>query len=210
MLTEPQLRAFLPGLTDTVLWVPALTVACCRFDITTPARLAAFLAQTAHESAGYRRLSENLNYGAAGLMKTWPRRFPTIESALPYARKPQKIASYVYANRNGNGPDLPGDPANSDGWRFRGRGLIQLTGRANYRGAALALQLPLEAYPDQVAGRDVAALTAAHFWSSRGCNPLADSGTLEDFDAITQKINGGQTGQADRRELWERAKAALA
>lgn len=208
-LIEPQLRAFLPTLAHPALWTAALNVACGRFEISTPARLAAFLAQTAHESVGYTRLIENLNYSAVGLMKTWPRRFPTIESALPYARKPQRIASHVYANRNGNGPDMASDPASSDGWRFRGRGLIQLTFRGNYREAGAALQLPLETDPDLVTLPDTAALTAAQYWQSRGLNQLADLNSLEAFDAISRRINGGNAGLLDRRRYWERAKVAL-
>lgn len=204
-LTEPQLRAFLPDLLEPVLWTAALNVACCRFEITTPARLAAFLAQTAHESVGYTRLVENLNYSAVGLMATWPRRFPTIESARPYAHQPLKIANHVYANRFGNGPEVSGD-----GWKYRGRGLIQLTFRGNYRASGAALQLPLERNPDQVAERETAALTAAQYWESRELNQLADLNTVEGFDRISRTINGGSHGMADRRARWWRAKEALA
>jgi predicted chitinase len=136
VLTEVQLTAFLPKLPNTARWALALNAAMDRFDITTPARVAAFLAQTAHESAEFRTLVENLSYSAAGLCKNWPNRFATPDVAKPYERNPELLANYVYAKRLGNG-----DAASGDGWRFRGRGLIQLTGRGNYRSCGLALTL---------------------------------------------------------------------
>lgn len=205
ILTESQLRAFLPALPGPAVWVTALVAACERFAIGTPVRVAAFLAQVAHESSGLTRLVENLKYTAPRLMKVWPTRFPTLASALPYEYQPEKLANHVYANRNGNG-----DTASGDGWRYRGRGVIQLTGRTAYQLASLTLGLPLEQEPDRVAQREEAALTAAHYWHSRGLNRLADENTEAAFDAISRKINGGSTGLLERRALWARAKAALA
>jgi putative chitinase len=204
-LTEPQLRAFLPRLTGYTVWTAALNTACCRFEITTPERLAAFLAQTAHESAGYTRLVEDLNYSAPRLMAVWPRRFPTLESAQPFAHQPEKLANRVYANRLGNGP-----PESGDGWRFRGRGLIQLTGRLNYRGTGAVIQVPLEQEPERLELPNDAALSAAQWGRSRDLNLLADLNTQKSFDAISRKINGGDGGLLDRRKYWARAKVALA
>jgi putative chitinase len=206
MITEPQLRAFLPLLPNPHTWVAALEAACSRFAITPPARLAAFLAQCAHESNEFKALIENLIYSTPErIYAVWPKRFPSIESARPYVRKPEDLANHVYAGRLGNGPQESGD-----GWRYRGRGLIQLTGRANYRQAGLVLQLPLKAEPHLVGEPNVAALTAAEFWHRKELNALADEGTPQAFDTISVRINGGTTGLLARRAFWQRAKAALA
>src|SRR5580765_1450699 len=208
VITEVQLTAFLPALQNAPTWTAALNAAMDRFEINTPARIAAFLAQTAHESGEFRRLVENLNYSAAGLCKTWPNRFANLDAAKPYDRNPELIANYVYAKRLGNG-----DTASGDGWRFRGRGLIQLTGRGNYRSCGLAVTLPLETEPELLETPDAAALSAAQFWNSRGLNHLADDqnddNDDEDFVAITKIINGGTAGLTARRTYWARAKAAL-
>jgi putative chitinase len=208
VITEVQLTAFLPALPNAPTWTAALNAALDRFEINTPARIAAFLAQTAHESGEFRRLVENLNYSAAGLCKTWPNRFANLDAAKPYDRNPELIANYVYAKRLGNG-----DTASGDGWRFRGRGLIQLTGRGNYRSCGLAVTLPLETEPQRLETPEAAALAAAQFWQSRGLNHLADDQSDdnddEDFVAITKIINGGTAGLSSRRTYWARAKAAL-
>jgi putative chitinase len=208
IITEVQLTAFLPALQNAPTWTAALNAAMDRFEINTPARIAAFLAQTAHESGEFRRLVENLNYSAAGLCKTWPNRFANLDAAKPYDRNPELIANYVYAKRLGNG-----DTASGDGWRFRGRGLIQLTGRGNYRSCGLAVTLPLETEPQRLETPEAAALAAAQFWQSRGLNHLADDQSNdnddEDFVAITKIINGGTAGLTARRTYWARAKAAL-
>ena len=208
-LDEGRLRAILPRLPDPERWCAALNPAAERFEIDSRERWAAWLAQLAHESAGFTRLEESLGYTARRICAVWPRRFPTIASAEPFAGTPEKLANRVYGSRLGNGPEASGD-----GWRYRGRGLIQLTGRANYRRAGRALSLALEAFPDQVREPDVAALTAAWFWASRGCNELADDYSDDDDRAdwlrICQLINGGTHGLAERTALWARAKAALA
>jgi putative chitinase len=208
VITEVQLTAFLPALPNAPTWTAALNAAMDRFEINTPARIAAFLAQTAHESGEFRRLVENLNYSAAGLCKTWPNRFANLDAAKPYDRNPEMIANYVYAKRLGNS-----DTASGDGWRFRGRGLIQLTGRGNYRSCGLAVTLPLETDPQRLETPEAAALAAAQFWQSRGLNHLADDQSDdnddEDFVAITKIINGGTAGLSARCTYWARAKAAL-
>ena len=139
---------------------------------------------------------------------TWPKRFPTIEKAVEYERNPEKIANFVYAKRLGNG-----DAATGDGWRFRGRGVLQITGRENYRSTGSNIDLDLEAAPELLEQPLAAALSAAHFWKSRGLNALADDrnddNDDEDFVAITVLINGGKTGLAERRAYWDRAKTVL-
>lgn len=177
-----------------------------RFSITTPARQSAFLAQCAHESAGFSRLAENLNYSAAGLAVTWPGRFRGADGqpsalALAYQRRPVVIANHVYANRMGNGSEESGD-----GWRYRGRGLLQITGRGMYQRCGEALGLPLLEQPDLLLQPEPAALSAAWFWQSNGLNALADAG---DFEAITRRINGGLNGLAERKVLWLKARGAL-
>jgi putative chitinase len=202
-----ELQAVMVNLPDdrAAVFEPWLAAAACERAIaTSPARLAAFLAQIAHESAELARTVENLNYSAAGLRKTWPSRFPTLALAEVYARKPMAIANKVYADRLGNGPEASGD-----GWRFRGRGLIQLTGRSNYRAAALALGLPLEGEPELLEQPGPASRSAAWYWQDRGLNELADAGIGEAFANITRRINGGLTGHAERVRYWARAKQAL-
>jgi putative chitinase len=209
VIAQVQLTAFLPTLARADEWTAALNAAMDRFEINTPPRAAAFLAQIAHESGELRRLVENLNYSAARLCAVWPNRFPTVEAAQPYERNPEGLANYVYARRLGNG-----DVASGDGWRFRGRGLIQLTGRGNYRSCSTAVALPFETEPARLESPEAAALAAAQFWQSRGLNHLADDynddNDDEDFISITKIINGGTAGLKSRQQYWARAKAALA
>lgn len=208
VLSTAQLQRFLPALPDAAMWAESLRPALERFEITTPARISAFLAQVAHESDEFRYLTEGLSYTAKRLMLVWPKRFPTLKSALPYERQPEKLANYVYAKRLGNG-----DSASGDGWRYRGRGLLQTTGRGNYRATGLALGAPLEQRPELLETPPMAALAAAQYWQSRGCNPLADDrnddNDDEDFVEITKIINGGKIGLEARRQYWARAKASL-
>lgn len=208
ILTETRFAAFLPDAPDIPTWTRALNDAMDLFDVSTPHRVAAFLAQIAHESDEFRRLVENLNYTAKRLMQVWPKRFTSLAKARRYERQPKKLANYVYANRLGNG-----DEASGDGWRFRGRGLLQITGRGNYRATAQALALPLEDSPELLEQPGVAALSAAQFWKSRGLNELADDRNTdnddEDFVTISVIINGGRTGLESRKRYWARAKAVL-
>ena len=192
-----------------------LAVACKRFDILTRQRLAHFAAQLGHESGGFKKLEENLNYSAEALLAKWPVRPPkpgrpdtnyrryTPELAAQHARKPETIANHIYAR-----PEMlntqPGD-----GWRYRGRGLIQLTGRANYRAAGTALGINLESVPDEALKEWNAALIAGWFWARALCNAHADQGEAG-LVAITKAINGGRHGLEDRAARYERALAALA
>jgi putative chitinase len=164
-----------------------------KFKINTPLRLAHFLSQCSHESGNFKFLSENLNYGASGLTTTFRRYFPDTKKAEAYARQPQKIASLVYANRMGNGNEASGD-----GWKYRGRGYIQLTGKINYTAFDKVVPENIIENPDLVATK-YPLLSAAWFWNSRSLNALADKGSTElEVAAITRKVNGGQIGLADR------------
>jgi putative chitinase len=207
-ITAENLRAFLPALADVDSWTLALTAACDRFSISTGERLAAFLAQVAHESDEFRHLEEDLRYSAKRLMAVWPKRFTSLEMASEFAFQPERLANVVYANRIGNGAEATGD-----GWRYRGRGLIQLTGRSNYQAVGAALGLPLEDRPERLLEPGVAALSAAQFWQSRGLNELADHADAdnddEDFVTISVLVSGGREGLASRRAYWARARSAI-
>lgn len=171
-------------------WLNPLNETFERFGILTPNQQAAFIGQCGHECGHFRILEENLNYRAATLMKLWPKRFPTQEIANAYEKNPRRIANMVYASRMGNR-----DEASGDGYRFRGRGCIQLTGHANYYHASQALGVDFVSQPDLVATPTYAALTAGWFWSTHGCNPLAEQAN---WTGLTKKINGGTIGLADR------------
>jgi putative chitinase len=171
-------------------WVDALNETFARFDISTPIRQASFIGQCGHECGSFKVLEENLNYRAETLMKLWKSRFPTIEIANEYARNPKKIANKVYASRMGNR-----DEASGDGYRFRGRGCIQLTGHANYFHAGQACGADFVMEPDLVATPRYAAMTAGFFWQTHKLNQYADG---SDFVTMTKKINGGTIGLQDR------------
>jgi putative chitinase len=164
-----------------------------KFQINTPLRLAHFLAQCGHESGGFRVTSENLNYSAKGLMGIFKKYFPTEAIANQYQRNPQKIANKVYANRMANGSEASGD-----GFKFRGRGYIQLTGRDNYTQFGKAIGEDIASNPDSVSGK-YALLSAAWFWSKNGLNKLADGGASDAVvTSITKRVNGGTIGLPDR------------
>lgn len=184
-----------------VVWLPAVQAACDRFEINNPNRVAAFLAQCGHESGGFTRLLENLNYSAEALMRVWPSRFPTMEVAMRYHRQPEKIANNVYGNRMGNGPESSGD-----GWRYRGRGLKQLTGKSNYTACSKGLGKDLVAEPELLLTPEFAALSAGWFWKANNCSPLADA---REFELLTKRINGGLIGLADRKTRYEKALACF-
>lgn len=200
-ITPDQLRQMMPTSgSHADDFAGPLSTAVDQFDISNPARLSAFLAELAEESGCLAHTVENLNYGAPALTSLFPSHFSS-EDAQSYARQPERIANRLYANRMGNG-----DEASGDGWAFRGRGLIQITGRANYTACAAALGLPLLDNPDLLAAPDAAALSAAWFWSSHGLNDLADAG---DFQSITRRINGGLMREAEREAYWQSAKAVF-
>ena len=163
------------------------------FKIDTALRLSHFLAQCGHESAGFKAVQENLNYGAKGLLGIFKKYFPTEAKALQYERKPEKIANLVYGGRMGNGDEVSGD-----GYKFRGRGYIQLTGKNNYAAFGKAINEDITANPDLVATK-YPLLSAAWFWSSNGLNTLADKGADDaSVTAITKRVNGGTIGLPDR------------
>ena len=163
-----------------------------KFEINTPLRLAHFLAQCGHESGGFKAVSENLNYGAAGLQSIFKKYF-TAESAKEYERKPEKIANIVYANRMGNG-----NQASGEGYKFRGRGAIQLTGKDNYTAFDKTVEDDILANPDLVATK-YPLLSAAWFWNKNGLNTIADTGATDEVvTKITKRVNGGVIGLPDR------------
>ena len=182
-------------------WVDALNETFERFNISTPRQQAAFIGQCGHECGNFKVLKENLNYRAETLCKLWPKRFPTLEFAKQYERQPKKIANSVYANRMGNR-----DEASGDGFRFSGKGCIQLTGHANYFHASKALGVDFVMEPDLVATPKYAALTAGWFWSTDNCNALAEAA---DWVGLTKKINGGTIGLDDRIKHTNEALAVL-
>jgi putative chitinase len=164
-----------------------------KFEINTPLRLAHFLAQCGHESGGFRLTKENLNYSAKGLNGTFKKYFPTLDSAVPYERKPEKIANKVYGNRMGNGPESSGEGA-----KFCGRGYIQLTGKENYTAFGKSINEDILSNPDKVAS-DYALLSAAWFFSKNGLHKMADGGATDAVvTSITKRVNGGTIGLADR------------
>jgi putative chitinase len=190
--------------TRAQLWTAPLndSMRACSIDSVT--RQAAFLAQVLLESSELRQLQEFLSYSPQRLRQVWPQRFPTDQVAEQYAHNPQKLANKVYAQRMGNG-----DEASGDGWAYRGRGLIQLTGRDNYAHFSAAMGCDALTHPDLLQEPMGAALSAAWFWRTHGLNELAD-GTVQaggdaHFSEITRRINGGLNGLAQRRLYWERA-----
>jgi len=190
---------------DLVKYIDFLDEGMTRFEINTPNRIAAFIAQLAHESGDFRHTEENLNYSWAGLRKTWPGKFTTDAIAEPYHRQPERIANVVYAGRYGNG-----DEASGDGWKYRGRGLIQLTFHDNYAAYSKAITEPsIISAPEQVAQPRHAALSACWFWQSHGLNPIADAGDQASFNQISFKINGGWNGKEDRLENWAEARTVM-
>jgi len=176
-----------------------------KFQINTPLRLAHFLAQCGHESGGFKATSENLNYSAKGLVGTFKKYFPTEAVALPYERKPEKIANKVYASRMANGSEASGD-----GYKFRGRGYIQLTGKDNYTQFGKAIGEDVLSNPDIVSGKH-ALLSAAWFWSKNGLNNLSDGGSTDAVvTTITKRVNGGTIGLADRIKHFKEYYSLLA
>lgn len=176
-----------------------------KFGINTGLRLAHFLAQAGHESGGFRVTNENLNYSAKGLQGIFKKYFPSESLALDYAKKPQKIANRVYGGRMGNGNEASGD-----GYKFRGRGYIQLTGRDNYTAFGKSIGVAIEENPDLVATQ-YALASAAWFWSKNGLNKIADTGATDAaVTMITKRVNGGTIGLADRIKHFKEFYSLLA
>jgi putative chitinase len=200
MLTLSQLKQLLPKNPYVEHWHHALEQLFPDYDINTPRRMAAFIAQCAHESGGFMVLKENLNYKAATLRKIFPKYFPNDQIAQEYASKPNKqvaIASKVYANRMGNG-----DEASQEGWKFCGRGLIQLTGKSNYQAFADSLEMNIDDVPEYLATFEGAAQSACWFWETNKLNQWADK---SDLVTLTKRINGGLIGIDDRKKHYEHA-----
>ena len=192
-MTSEQLQA----LGIDAKWLEPLNKTFEKYEINTPVRQAAFIGQCGHESNSFKVLQENLNYSAKGLMATWPSRFHEIDVAEKYERNPQMIANKVYGGR----ADL-GNTEDGDGWRFHGRGLIQLTGRTNYTVCGQALGKPFAEQPELVLEPENAAMTAGWFWNKRGLNAVADD---QAWELLTKRINGGTHGLQDRIERTHKA-----
>ena len=201
MLTAEQFAHLFPRAQDPQGWVDSMNNVFPNYELDSPKRIAAFLAQCGHESGGWTVFEENLNYSAKGLMGIFKKYFPDEATATAYQRQPEKIANKVYANRMGNGPESSGD-----GWKYRGRGPIQLTGKDNYRAFAKEMFDDWENLfnnPDWVnADRDFALMSAIWFWNKNKLNREADAG---DIKTMTRKINGGYIGLEDRIKHYEEA-----
>ena len=220
MITPIQLKKLFPACRDPNAWVRVFTMQLGEFGILeNNARLAAWLAQCGYESQSFNTIRESGAYGrtfkANGgrdtaydiftekrLMALWPHKFPTIESTQEYIQQPEKLLNYVYAGVLGNG-----GVESRDGFMYRGGGLIQITGRANYREVGAALSIPLESMPRMIEQPAIAARTAGYFWKIHDLNAAADAG---DFAHITKKINGALTGETEREQYWVLARALLA
>lgn len=195
--TKEQLKEMIPRNPYVSQWYEAISSILPEYEINTPQRVAAFLAQCAHESGGFVFLKENLNYKAASLRKVFPKYFPDDATATAYANKPERIANRVYANRMGNGPEDSGD-----GWRYCGRGLIQLTGKDNYTFFAASIDVPVEEASEYLQTFEGAVQSACFFWEQNNLNKWADSG---DILTLTKRINGGTIGLEDRIKHYEHA-----
>ena len=180
-------------------WLQPLEDTFEKYEINTPKRQAAFIGQCAHESGNFKLLEENLHYSAASLMRVWPSRFPDIDVANQYANNPEKIANKVYGGRMGNTEE-------GDGWKYHGRGLIQLTGKENYGNCGSSIGVDLLGNPDLLGTPEYAALSAGWFWNKKGLNSLADSG---DIETMTKRINGGLIGLDDRKAKIAKAEQVL-
>lgn len=196
-MTKDQLKQLLPKNPYIDNWYNALSQLLPDYEINTPQRIAAFMAQCAHESGNFMFLQENLNYKAASLRKVFPKYFPDDATAQAYEKKPEKIANRIYANRMGNGPEESGD-----GYRYRGRGLIQVTGKTNYTWFAASLEIKPEEAAEYMQTFEGAAQSACWFWESNKLNQWADAG---DIVTLTKRINGGTIGLEDRIKHYEHA-----
>ena len=199
-ITQEQLKSCIGANPYLEQWCSALNQLLPDYGIDTPERVSAFIAQCAHESGNFVFLKENLNYRAASLRKVFPKYFPTDELANQYASQPNKaeaIANRVYANRMGNG-----DEASGDGWRYAGKGLIQLTGKNNYQAFADSIETPVEEVASYLETFEGAVQSACWFWESNNLNQWADKG---DILTLTKRINGGTIGLDDRIKHYNHA-----
>ena len=201
MISADQFKGLFPGNKESEAWVAALNTCLPKYAITTGLRISGFLAQGGHESEGFTELVENLNYSAAALTTTWPLHFPP-DVAAQYARQPERIANRAYANRMGNGPEASGD-----GWRNRGRGVIQITGGDMYRAFAKSVGKSYEEIAAYLETNEGAVESACWFWVKvKNLNPVADTGNIR---GMTILVNGGINGLADRTALYTKAIAVF-
>lgn len=195
ILQEETVKTLLNNNKDYKEWTKILNELLPKYSINTPKRIAMFIAQTGHESADYTRLTENLNYSEQGLLLTFPKYFTKFTAKL-YARNPQKIANLVYANRMGNGDEKSGD-----GWKFRGKGILQITGKYNHKKFADYIKKPLEETLEYLLTKQGAVEAACWFWSVNNLNKCADN---SDVTTATKIINGGSKGLQDRLSRYNR------
>ena len=196
-MTESQLQA----LGIDAKWLKPLNDTFVKYDISTPQRQACFIGQCQHESANFTKLEEGLNYSASRLMAVWPSRFPNLDVANQYANNPQKLANKVYGGRMGNGNEESGE-----GYAYRGRGLIQMTGKEAYANCGSGLGVDFLSNPDLLSTPEYATLSAGWFWNKKGLNDLADTG---DYETMTKRINGGVLGLDDRKAKIAKAREIL-
>ena len=196
-MTESQLEA----LGIDAKWLKPLNDTFVKYDISTPQRQACFIGQCQHESANFTKLEEGLNYSASRLMAVWPSRFPNLDVANQYANNPEKLANKIYSGRMGNGNEESGE-----GYAYRGRGLIQMTGKEAYANCGSGLGMDFIGDPDLLATVEYACLSAGWFWNKKGLNDLADIG---DYETMTKRINGGLIGLDDRKAKIAKAKEIL-
>jgi len=203
MITLQLLEEIFPNTKDTILkkFVDPLNVVCNKYEIVSNQRLACFLAQVGHESGGFRYTAENLNYSDSALLAIFKKYFKNEMDAAQYARKPEMIANRIYANRMGNGTENSGD-----GWKYRGRGLIQITGKNNYTMIADSLGKSIDETIDYLTTDEGAAMSAGWYWDEHKLNAIADKGNMK---LLTRRINGGYNGLQDRLALYEHACSVL-
>lgn len=207
LITEAQLAVMIPTNKEVGEWCAALNEMLPKYGITTDKRIAAFVSQCAHESADFKILQENLNYKEATLLKVFPRYFgPGKENAAEYAGKPEKIANYVYMDKNRSKGGALGNVNDGDGWLFSGKGLKQVTGRANTTAFGKTVGMTAEEAAAYLLTKKGALESALWFWGSRNLNEVADTG---DVTRLTKIINGGDIGLADRQQRFAKAMAAL-
>jgi putative chitinase len=207
LITEAQLAVMIPTNKEVGEWCAALNEMLPKYGITTDKRIAGFISQCAHESADFKILQENLNYKEATLLKVFPRYFgPGKENAAEYAGKPEKIANYVYMDKNRSKGGALGNVNDGDGWLFSGKGLKQVTGRANTTAFGKTVGMTAEEAAAYLLTKKGALESALWFWGSRNLNDVADTG---DVTRLTKIINGGDIGLADRQQRFAKAMAAL-